>query len=290
MDSDLLETFITLAKLKNFTKTADALHIVQSTVTNRIKHLEENIGEHLFTRTNKNVILTTAGEAYLPYAKQLLTIQKTAISKIKSLELFKDTLTIGVVHSIYDCHVQEMILKYMKKYKKTAINVIIDHSENLIQMLHDNEIDMAFTYLNVKSSKFTCTPFHTDEVILAAGPKYSYITKSLTNDELIKLPILCAAISFQTFQEWFYSIFPSNYIYPLDINISASVIPFLKAGLGFGFMLKPSVQKYLNEGTLLEIKLQDNPPPSAHSYMLINAQKLDSQSVINWLDLNNILH
>ena len=43
MDYELLKTFITLAKLKNFTKTADALHIVQSTVTNRIKHIEENI-------------------------------------------------------------------------------------------------------------------------------------------------------------------------------------------------------------------------------------------------------
>lgn len=289
MDYELLKTFITLAKLKNFTKTADALHIVQSTVTNRIKHIEENIGETLFIRTNKNVVLTNAGEAYLPYAKQLLAIHEAAISKIKSLELFKDTLTIGVVHSIYDCHVQEMILKYMKKYKTTAVNVIIEHSENLIQMLHDNEVDIAFTYLNVKSSKFTCTPFFTDEVTLVTGPQYSHIQNPITYDELKKLPILCAAISFQSFQEWFYSIFPANYIYPLDINISASVIPFLQERLGCGFMLKPAVQKYINEGTLLEVKLLDNPPPSANSYMLINTQKLNSESINNWLELNGDL-
>jgi LysR family transcriptional repressor of citA len=53
MDHDLLITFTLLAKLKNFTKTAEQLHVVQSTITSRIKTLENNIGEHLFVRTNK---------------------------------------------------------------------------------------------------------------------------------------------------------------------------------------------------------------------------------------------
>ena len=283
MDSELLKTFITLAKLKNFTKTAETLHIVQSTVTNRIKNLEEDLGETLFIRTNKNVVLTNAGEAYLPYAKQMLTIHQAAISKIKSLELFKDTLNIGVVHSIYDCHVQEMILKYMKKYKTTAINVIIDHSENLIQMLHDNQLDIAFTYLNVKSPQFTCTPFYTDDIILVTGPENSQIQNGITNNELKKLPILSTAIYFQAFQEWFFSIFPTNYVYSLDINISGSIIPFLKEGIGYGFMLKPAVQEYIKEGVLSEINLLESTPPSANSYMSINTQKLNSESITNWI-------
>ncbi len=68
MDYDLLITFICLAKLKSFTKAAAQLHVVQSTITSRIKHLEYHIGETLFIRTNKNVELTSAGETFLPYA------------------------------------------------------------------------------------------------------------------------------------------------------------------------------------------------------------------------------
>ena len=34
------------------------------------------------------------------------------------------------------------------------------------------------------------------------------------------------------FQDWFYSIFPRNYVYPLDINISINIINFLKEGIG----------------------------------------------------------
>lgn len=59
MDYELLKTFICLANFKNFTKTAEQLHVVQSTITSRIKHLEDNVGKSLFIRTNKNVVLTT---------------------------------------------------------------------------------------------------------------------------------------------------------------------------------------------------------------------------------------
>ena len=107
MDYEILRTFIYLAELKNFTKTAEQLHIVQSTVSNRIKQLEEQTGKILFTRKSRNVELTNTGEVFLPYAKQLLAIQEAALSQLKALESYKDTLNIGAVHSIYDCHVQD---------------------------------------------------------------------------------------------------------------------------------------------------------------------------------------
>lgn len=283
MDYELLRTFLCLAKLKNFTKTAEQLHLVQSTITSRIKHLEDNIGEILFIRTNKNVTLTNAGEAFLPYAKQLLSIEESVISRFKSLELFKDTLSIGAVHSIYDCHVQEMLLKYMKQNKKIAIKVTIEHSEQLMQMFHEDQLDIAFTYWNIKSSQFICEPFYSDKIILVTGSQNSAIALGVTDDELRSLPLLCSAILTDPFQEWFYSIFPKNYLYPLDINISSNIIAFLKEGLGYSFMLESAAREYLKDGSLVEVKLLESAPPNMESYMLINKQRINSEALSKWL-------
>ncbi len=283
MDYDLLITFIYLAKLKNFTKTAAQLHMVQSAITSRIKHLENNIGETLFTRTNKNVELTKAGEAFLPYAKQLLSIQESAVFRLKALELFKDTLNIGAVHSIYDCHVQDMVLKYMQQNTKIAVKVIIEHSEELIQMLHEDQLDIAFTYLDIKSPKFICEPFHSDKIILVTGSQNSDTACGITDDELRNLPLLCSAIMTGPFQEWFYSIFPKNYVYPLSINISSSIINFLKEGIGFSFMMETAVRRFLEEGSLVEVKLLESTPPNIESYTLINSQRINSAAVSQWL-------
>jgi LysR family transcriptional repressor of citA len=283
MDNELLRTFICLAKLRNFTKAAEQLHVVQSTITSRIKHLEHNIGETLFIRTNKNVILTNAGEAFLPYAKQLLSIQESAISRLKTLELFKDTLNIGSVHSIYDNHVQDMLLKYMQQNKSIAIRVTIEHSEELVQLLHENQLDLAFTYLDIKSSQFICEPFYTDKIILVTGLQNSYAANGIIDDELRNLPILSSGILTEAFQEWFYSFFPNNYMYPLDINISSNVIAYLKEGIGFSFMMESAAKRFLEEGSLIEVKLLESNPPRMESYILLNKQRLNSEAVSRWL-------
>lgn len=283
MDYDLLITFIYLAKLKNFTKTAEQLHVVQSTITSRIKQLENKIGKALFIRTNKNVELTKMGEVFLPYAKQLLSLQESAIFRLKSLESFKDTLNIGAVHSIYDCHVQDMILKYMQKNKEFSVKVTIAHSEELIQMLHENQLDIAFTYWDIKSPKFICEPFYSDKIVLVTGSQNRDAETSITDDELRNLPLLCSAILTAPFQEWFYSVFPKNYVYPLDINISSSIIKFLIKGIGYSFILESAASRFLDEGSLVEIKLLESTPPSMESYILINNQRLNAESVNQWL-------
>lgn len=283
MDYDLLTTFIYLAKLKNFTKTAEQLHVVQSTITSRIKHLEYSIGETLFIRTNKNVELTNAGEAFLPYAKQLQSIQESAIVKLKALELFKDTINIGAVHSIYDCHVQDMILKYMQQNNKIAVKVTIEHSEELIQMLHEDQLDIAFTYWDINSPKFICEPFYSDKIILVTGSQNSATAYGITDDELRNLPLLCSGILTATFQQWFHSIFPKNYVYPLDINIISSIIKFLKEGIGYSFIMESAARRFLEEGSLVEVKLLESTPPNMESYMLINSQRINSAAVSHWL-------
>lgn len=283
MDYELLKTFICLASFKNFTKTAEQLHVVQSTITSRIKHLEDNIGKPLFIRTNKNVVLTTAGETFLPYAKQLLKIHEAAISRLNALETFKDTLNIGVVHSIYDCHVQDMVCKYMQRNKHISVKITIEHSETLLQMLHDNELDIAFTYFNTKSPKFMCEPFYSDKIILVTSPQNAVNASNITNNKLKNLPLLSSSIANDKFIEWFHSIFPKNYVYPLDINISSSIIAFLKEGLGFSFMLENAVKKYLEEGSLVKVNLLESTPPNMDSYILINKQRINSPAVNQWL-------
>jgi DNA-binding transcriptional LysR family regulator len=68
MDREQIETFITLVTYKNFTKSAEMLHVAQSTISARLKNLETDIGKTLFNRTNRGVQLTTAGHTFFPYA------------------------------------------------------------------------------------------------------------------------------------------------------------------------------------------------------------------------------
>ena len=73
-----IETFLTLVKTRNITKTAESLFVSQPTVSHRLKLLEEELGVPLLLRKKgyKKVELTPKGEEFIPIAQRWLSLMK----------------------------------------------------------------------------------------------------------------------------------------------------------------------------------------------------------------------
>ena len=61
METRFINSFLTVAELKSFTRAAEEMHFSQSTVSNQIKQLEIELGYPLFDRIGNKVDLTPAG-------------------------------------------------------------------------------------------------------------------------------------------------------------------------------------------------------------------------------------
>lgn len=80
MEFKQLETFISVARLKSFSKAAKALYLTQPTVSNHIQWLEQELQTILFNRNNnKDVTLTKAGEVFFQHALELLNKKESAL-------------------------------------------------------------------------------------------------------------------------------------------------------------------------------------------------------------------
>ena len=73
-----LITFVRIAEVQSFSKTAEQLGYSQSAVTMQIKQLEAELHRQLFERIGKQVKLTQAGERLLPYALEILNSVRKA--------------------------------------------------------------------------------------------------------------------------------------------------------------------------------------------------------------------
>ena len=73
-----IETFLKIAQLRSITGTAEELHLSQSTVSHRLKLLEEAIGEPLIVRSKgrRSIELTPRGQAFVPLAERWLLLAK----------------------------------------------------------------------------------------------------------------------------------------------------------------------------------------------------------------------
>ncbi len=79
MDFKQLETFVTIAKLKSFSKAAEQLYLTQPTISNHIQNLEKELKTVLINRSNKNITLTTAGKILYKYAMEILNKRENAL-------------------------------------------------------------------------------------------------------------------------------------------------------------------------------------------------------------------
>lgn len=86
MDLNLAKTFLTVVYGGSFVQAAERLCVSQTTVTARIKNLEEQLGTQLFLRSGGGVSLTPAGERFIPQAQQLLTIWEDALRSASATE------------------------------------------------------------------------------------------------------------------------------------------------------------------------------------------------------------
>ena len=97
MELRQLRYFVKVAETLNFSVAAKALFVTQSTLSQQVKQLEQEIGTQLLTRSSHKVVLTEAGCELLPDARQTLRDADLCITRINDLnELSVGTLSIGV--------------------------------------------------------------------------------------------------------------------------------------------------------------------------------------------------
>src|SRR5271163_2662888 len=78
LDLELLRSFVSVVDAGGFTRAGERVHRTQSTVSQQIKRLEDDIGQPLLNRAGKDVTPTEAGERLLSYARRLLSLAEEA--------------------------------------------------------------------------------------------------------------------------------------------------------------------------------------------------------------------
>ena len=151
MNIDLLRTFIEVAKTRHFGLAAENMYLTQSAVSSRIKHLEETLGVPVFTRQRNNILLTPAGERFLPHAENLiaswqLAIQEAGVPKQKNIQV-----SLGGTYNLWDVFLVGLLPKLAKKFPNLYIRTEMNPSQHLLRSLLGGRID-AFAVLESPSN------------------------------------------------------------------------------------------------------------------------------------------
>ncbi len=286
MNTEYLKTFLTLAELRNFTKTAQQHHIVQSTVTLRIRELERELGKHLLQHDKKNVVLTDAGRQLLPYARKMVELENDAKDDLNTLVNFPAILHIGAVHTVYDCHLQPILMRYICEYPSVALKVSLGDSKKVIQQLFEDAVDLAISYSFFENNQISCMPFRSDRMLLVTNFDNHEYEDGIEIHTLRRVPLLFSGYSLDNAPEWFNSLLPECCGFQLSTNVGSKLIPFIEAGNGYAFLPEGIVAGRIDAKILREIPLLNSELPDLQSYITVKRKNLRKKEICDWLSIS----
>jgi DNA-binding transcriptional LysR family regulator len=144
LDLDLLKTLVCVVDERSFTRAAERVHRTQSTVSQQILRLEDNVGQLLLLRdrTGKNVTPTEHGEMLAAYARRLLAIAQEAEEALASPAVAAP-LRLGVPEDFDARRLTAILSGYQATAPQVRLDTVSGMSADLQRGLAAGTIDMA---------------------------------------------------------------------------------------------------------------------------------------------------
>ncbi len=144
MEIHQLRYFIAVVDEGSFSRAAAREHVAQPSLSQQIQKLEAEMGERLFDRLPRLVVVTEAGKCLLEYARKILAEIADARRCVDELKgEVAGRLAVGAIPTIAPYVLPTLIGKFQHRYPKVTLEIFEDTTERLVRRLEDGEVDVA---------------------------------------------------------------------------------------------------------------------------------------------------
>jgi DNA-binding transcriptional LysR family regulator len=142
LDLDLLRSFVSVVDSGGFTRAGERVHRTQSTVSQQIKRLEDDLGQQLLNRDGKAVTPTEAGERLLSYARRLLALAEEA-RDVVGRPHHDGAVRLGIPEDFAAYRLTRLLASFARARPGLRLDVRADQSLNLKRDLDRGDLDLA---------------------------------------------------------------------------------------------------------------------------------------------------
>ncbi|MGY0426171.1 MAG: LysR substrate-binding domain-containing protein [Polaribacter sp.] len=187
-----LHIFKIVSKHLSFTKAAEQLYISQPAISKVIKNLEQEYKTTLFIRKRNSIEITTEGKSFLIYANKILAIYSEMEEQFTyKKDIFPEFINFGVSTTLSNYIIPKIIAKFIVKFPQTKFNIISNNSENIEDLILNEEINFGITEGSTTNPKLQFEKFIGDEIVLVTNANNNSFKKGYINiEDLQKIPMI----------------------------------------------------------------------------------------------------
>ncbi|CAH1664644.1 LysR family transcriptional regulator [Chelatococcus asaccharovorans] len=170
MDVELrdLRWAVVASQHRSLRQAAQALSIRQSTLSRRLRLIEDRLGAELFLRSNGGTHPTVAGLEFLDTARRILEDASAAFRKLKARSRGETgQLTIGVYASLTTGNMHATLAEHHRRFPEVDVHIVDGGHDRLFGALMAKSIDIAIMTRNSPGWDDRCLPLWSERVVAA---------------------------------------------------------------------------------------------------------------------------
>lgn len=164
-------SLIAIGELGSFSKAAERLNLSPPAVFAHIQQLETELGEKLYERSGRKLVLTPAGRLMIEYCRSLLRVHDEAITAVRELSgVHRGSLYLGCGPHISVAIVPHLLRAYLARHPNVELRLITGNDHMLFEDLYAGRVDLILMNLPVEGDDLVQDPLWRYEMVFIVPP------------------------------------------------------------------------------------------------------------------------
>ena len=258
-----LETLLTIAETKNFTRAAEMLNLTQPAISNHIKLLEKELNCRLFVRNKTDLRLTEAGEIAVKYARRLKAINQRMYDEISNQKTALQKLRVGITHTSESNTIAEALASYGLSRESLSITIITDTAANLYRMMENYELDIAIVEDRRPSSMLNYLMLDTDYLVCVTSSDSPLAASSSITIEQLKHQQLILRLPTSATRQLFEAALTSigetidSFNIVIEVDNVSTIRNLVRQGMGVSILPISACLSDIKKGNLVALNVEN---------------------------------
>lgn len=247
MDAADLRVFEAVARLGGMNRASAELNTVQSNVTARVRHLEEELGQVLFERHSRGVALTAAGRRLLPFASRMEHLLQDARRAVADEGAPKGPLVIGSLETTAALRLSPILSAFAATYPDVDLVLTTGTTGELVDAVLAHRMEGAFICGPVDHPELIQTPVFEEELVVVTARHVRKLDQALRRNDL-KIVVLRAGCSYRQRLENILADRGVVGLRKLEFGTLDAILACVSAGLGLTLLPRSIVAAAVEQG------------------------------------------
>jgi len=258
-----LNAFLAVFRGGSVTAAADELIVTQPSVSSAVAALSRELGCDLFERLGRGIRPTAAGEAFAPYAEDVIgLLEQGRHAAREAATVSARRLHIAAVTTAAESFVPPLMRAYSNEHPDVELRLHVGNREEVFRRVLDHTVDVAISGRPPADDRLVAEPLIDNEIVCITAPDDPAADgRVLTAEELAHRPWLLREPGSGTraLNEQFLAERGSAPA-TLTLGSNGAIKQAVRSGLGVSLISRAAVEGELDSGMLGELRLADAPP------------------------------